>query len=454
MDPDPLLGTKYRAIRRIGAGGHGEVYEAEHLELRRTCIVKLLRETLANDAAMNERFRIEAQSLATLSHPNVVSVTDFGRTQQGAAFFVMERLPGRTLAHVLAERGRVPVAQAIDWISQALVGLACVHAAGIVHRDLKPSNLLLVTRPESPPIVKVLDFGIAKILDAARPRIAPSAYPTEQGTMLGTPKYVSPEQGLGRAVDQRSDIYSLGLVLYVLVTGRGPFDHLRDELRVIAAHVKLPPEPPSRYSSDVPADLDSVILRAIAKRPDDRFNNADDFRRALEVVRRGLDGSNESALLASQSDTPSPSTQPPVSPFDPTVFASNRFQDSADSAPTVALVTLQRHSENELGGANDQTFETTAPTNDAHIARIISEAEATMLLEQADLPGPMGSDEPTRTARRAALQSQPPEPTPVPRPVDVEVSAKPVTLVTLALAFATTVVVAIVVSAVLGTCLQ
>jgi serine/threonine protein kinase len=341
---DPLAGTAYSARRRLGAGGHGEIFEAVHLELERIFVVKLIHEAFAADPRMNERFRVEARALAALKHPNIVEVTDFGRTPAGRPFFVMERLAGRTLSDELAARGSVSVHQAIDWICQALDGLEAMHAAGIVHRDIKPSNLFLAAQRNAPPIIKVLDFGIVKILDIAKATIAQPAFLTEEGVVIGTPKYVSPEQASGKPVDQRSDIYAVGLVLYTLLAGRGPFDHMRRDLALIAAHAKLDPDPPSRYAKEpIPADLDRALLRALAKAPADRFQSAAEFRAELERLKHATPhpASYETTLFDASlfAHAPSNPPEPPAARADvprATHAATPLLASEAASSPRTA----------------------------------------------------------------------------------------------------------------------
>lgn len=230
--PDPLAGTAYRTIRRIGSGAMGQVFEAEHTGLRRRVAVKLLSPLLAGDPVFVDRLRLEAQALATVRHHNVVAVTDHATTPSGVPFLVMELLQGRTLHDLLRERRALPFPEALQIFDQLLGGLGAIHAAGLVHRDLKPANVFLCREGERT-TVKVLDFGIVKVArhDLAGP-IAPARLLTQQGHAIGTPNFMAPEQVLGQGCDARTDIYAAGVLLYLLLSGRAPFQHHRTEVTV------------------------------------------------------------------------------------------------------------------------------------------------------------------------------------------------------------------------------
>jgi eukaryotic-like serine/threonine-protein kinase len=280
---DVLHGTSYRTVAVLGRGGMGEVLEAEHIALGKRVVVKLLRSELAARLEFMDRMRVEAQSLASLSHPNVVDVFDFGKTPGGRVFLVMERLYGRTLEAELLARGALPPVEAIDYVRQALAGLGAAHALGIVHRDIKLANLFLCNRDGDTRTVKVLDFGVAKILGDPTGRApTPLCFPTAQGVVIGTPRYVSPEQVSARAVDGRADIYAMGVVLYALLVGRSPFEHIRGLADVLAAHMSEEPAPPSRVAPQpIVASLERAVMKALAKRPEERFESALAFSEEL-----------------------------------------------------------------------------------------------------------------------------------------------------------------------------
>jgi eukaryotic-like serine/threonine-protein kinase len=285
---DPLAQTGYRTLGWLGQGGMSEVFLAEHVGLGATVVVKLLHSALARRADLVERMRIEGQSLALLSHPNVVQVIDAGYTRSGRPFLVMERLVGRTLGAELRARGALPCEEALLITQNVLGGLAAAHALGIVHRDVKVENVFLHERHDGSRIAKVLDFGIAKILESVKRTMPePLSVPTQCGLLVGTPGYLSPEQALGRPADQRSDLYAVAVVLYKLLTGRGPFDEHGRGDRLIRAHLSEPALPPSRYAKQaISADLDSLVLKALHKDPAQRFQSAVELALALEAIRR------------------------------------------------------------------------------------------------------------------------------------------------------------------------
>jgi serine/threonine-protein kinase len=285
---DPLEGTAYRTIHVLGRGGMGEVVEAEHLPLGRRVVVKLLHPQFADNAPVADRLRVEARSLALVQHPNVVAVSDFGRTRAGRPFLVTERLHGRTLADELHARGHLPVSEAIEIVVQVLAGLEAAHQQGIVHRDVKLANIFLCDpTPTSPRLAKVLDFGLAKLTSShSLQRTAPE-YATKKGTVLGTPRFLAPEQVGRGVVDGRTDVYAAGLVLYTLVAGRGPFAHLRETNAIIKAHLTDTPAPASRYAQQaIPAELDAAILKALAKNQAERFPSASAFADELRRIAR------------------------------------------------------------------------------------------------------------------------------------------------------------------------
>jgi serine/threonine protein kinase len=276
-----LAGTPYRAVARLGAGGMGEIYEAVGADGERV-VVKLLRVALLSQADMVDRMRVEGEALALLRHPNVVAGRGHGTTSEGRPYVAMERLVGSTLQAELRKRGALPIAQAIHHTRRLLSALDAVHRAGIVHRDIKPENIMLSAREGETTQLKLLDFGVAKVTEEQGHPIARLAFPTQEGACIGTPRYASPEQARGAAVDLRTDIYTAGIVLYTLVAGRGPFDEIKGAANVLEAHIRNEPPPPSRFTrSPIPSSLESVILRALAKDPDDRFADAVSFSRAL-----------------------------------------------------------------------------------------------------------------------------------------------------------------------------
>ncbi len=302
LDHDPLAGTAYRFVGRLGEGAMGEVVEAEHLALGHRVAVKLLRSEMLLRFEVRDRLRLEAQACARVRHENLVAVTDFGETLDGRPFLVMERLHGRSLAEELRARRWLPVEEAVDFARQALAGLAAAHAALLVHRDLKPDNLFLCAGSSGRRRVKVLDFGLAKLLDTANPQgLAPLAQPTAEGVTVGTPQYAAPEQTAGaRVLDGRTDVYAMGWILNAMLTGRMPFPDKTSAAQLARAHATEWPPPPSSVAPQrVPGELDAIVQRAIAKRREDRFAGADAFRAELgKLAGRGAGPSSADPVLS------------------------------------------------------------------------------------------------------------------------------------------------------------
>ncbi|MGH3343951.1 MAG: protein kinase domain-containing protein [Carbonactinosporaceae bacterium] len=257
MHGEPLAG-RYRLLESLGRGGMGEVWRAEDLALTRPVAVKLMLPAGAADAGLVERFHREARAAARLSHPNLVTLYDFGAAG-GAPFLVMELVHGRSLADVLREQGPLPPDRVAGIGAQVARALATAHAAGVVHRDVKPANLLLTDSG----MVKVTDFGIARFVDAAVTAL------TQTGAVFGTGPYLSPEQALGRPAEAASDLYSLGCVLYELLVGHPPFT-AQNAATLLYHHVHDQPLPPSQLRADVPAGLEQLILGLLAKEPGER----------------------------------------------------------------------------------------------------------------------------------------------------------------------------------------
>lgn len=311
---DEFAGTPYREIRRLGSGGMSDVFIVAHRDLEKEFVAKVLRAELAKDAQTLDRVRIEAQALGRLSHANVVSVSDVRSLRDGRPFIVMEHLRGHSLSAELAARKPLPIREAIGFASELLSALAAVHETGIVHRDIKPSNLFLCDLPSGKRTLKVIDFGIARVLPGAPPSApSPLSVPTATGAVVGTPRYISPEGAAGEHVDHRADLYGAALVLYAMLTGRGPFDHLRDS-DLLSAKGMEHPEAPSRFAREsVPAELDTLVLKALRRDPDERFQTANEFRAALARVEntlpsvesgRGFDRTVEDANIETRTANP------------------------------------------------------------------------------------------------------------------------------------------------------
>ncbi len=264
-----IIDGKYRIEKKIGEGGMGQVYRAIHVEIGSPFAVKVLHAQFGEDEKAVERFRREAQAAAQIRHPNAVSVTDFGVTKDSKlVYFVMEYLEGLSLGDRLRETGALSPEDIYFIYSCVCPALHAAHVKGIVHRDVKPDNIfLLLDENKAIKDVKVLDFGIAKLKRQDKSTL------TASGTVIGTPDYMSPEQCQGIELDARSDIYSLGIILYELFTGRVPFQN-DSSMATLVAHVSQAPRPPIEVNPSVPPEINRVILRAIAKRPDDRPDTA------------------------------------------------------------------------------------------------------------------------------------------------------------------------------------
>jgi len=279
----------YRVTHLVGVGGMGRVYCAEQVALGRTVAVKVVHPHLADDELTAARFLIEARTASRLSHPNTVAIFDFGRTEQGQPYIVMEYLRGRDLARVAADEGPLPLRRVTDVLRQTLAALEEAHALGIVHRDLKPDNVVLEPLRSGLDFVKVVDFGLAKVLDET-PSSAGGAL-TRPGLVCGTPEYMSPEQGRGDALDGRADLYSVGVLLFELLTGRVPFTG-DSSTKTLLLHINEPVPDPRNVAPErsIPAALAEVALRALGKAREERFQDARDFAAALEAALLSVEG--------------------------------------------------------------------------------------------------------------------------------------------------------------------
>jgi eukaryotic-like serine/threonine-protein kinase len=270
---DPLYGTRYRTLRRLGLGTMGEVFLVEHAALRRRFVAKILHARHAYSEEYLARFGREGLTLGQMRHPNIIAVTDFDTTEGGRPFIVMEYLDGRTLDDELKERGRLPSSEAFVYARQILSALEVAHSKGIVHRDIKPQNLLLHSRAGALPVLKVLDFGAARDTHGFASPAVPHA--TSTGAVVGTFAYLSPEGAHGRQVDLRADLYSVGLVLAAMLSGHPPTSSARRTpgVELVVADLDLP--------RDVPVPIAPVILRALAFDAAQRFQSAAEFLAAL-----------------------------------------------------------------------------------------------------------------------------------------------------------------------------
>ena len=289
---DPLVGQtldgKYRLVERLGKGGMGTVYRATHLLIDRPVAIKVLNPHFVEDEEAQERFRREARAAGRLQHQNVAAVTDFGRTDDGLVYIVMELLEGRSLRDVLAREAPLDAARAVSLMLQISAAVSAAHEARVIHRDLKPGNIFVVQRKHAPPVVKVLDFGIAKLAaDALEEDEDDQVTLTKVGVMIGTPRYMSPEQCDGGKLTPASDVYSLGIILYEMLTGTTPFSG-STPLAIAMKHSSETPRSPREFVASIPAPLEEIVLHALEKLPGNRPADAGAFRRELYATAERL----------------------------------------------------------------------------------------------------------------------------------------------------------------------
>jgi len=268
MEEGVVLNNRYQLLERIGTGGMADVFRARDLMLERTVAIKILHEKYSDDKAFQERFKMEARAAANLSHPNIVTVHDFGYDHD-QLYIVMEHIPGKDLKTLLRQRGRYPTKDAVSLMVQACAGVGYAHRAGLVHCDIKPHNFIVT--PDNR--LKVTDFGIARALS--------TIMPDERADVVwGSPQYFSPEQATGEAPSPASDVYSLGIVLYETITGALPFNAPTSE-ELARLHLEHYPVPPHEYIPDIPSALEEIVLKVLSKEPAARYRTADQLGRVL-----------------------------------------------------------------------------------------------------------------------------------------------------------------------------
>jgi serine/threonine-protein kinase len=280
------IAGRYRIVRQLGAGGMGAVYVAEQISLKRTVALKLLKSELSSNPGLIRRFNIEAELAAKLSHPNTVTMFDFGQDADGTLFIVMEFVAGRSLRDLIQREAPLPLARVIHIAEQVAASLSDAHARGIVHRDIKPDNVMLSEVGKRTDVVRVLDFGIAKLRDEREDGAVPV---TQAGDMLGTPQYMAPEQIRSETVDGRTDVYSLGAVLYEMITGRLPFEG-PTVMSILGKHLTENPAAPSQRRPDLPIPplLDQLVVDCLRKDPSARPASMDAFVERLAASRGQL----------------------------------------------------------------------------------------------------------------------------------------------------------------------
>lgn len=285
--PDPYLGTtidgRYRVESTLGEGGMGVVYAGRHKVINKKVAIKILRGEMSHDREMTERFLQEARAASSIGHPNIIDISDFGTLPDGAAYFVMEFLEGRSLVAAMNETKPMPLKRLLHVARQVADGLQAAHSQQIVHRDLKPDNIFLIDRGSEKDFIKILDFGIAKVA-TGNTRL------TRAGTVFGTPHYMSPEQAAGAPVDHRTDIYALGVIMYEMASGRVPFD-ADNYMGILTQHMYKAPVPIRVLvpppSSDIPPGLEAIILKALSKKPEHRYQQMSEVVEDLTRLEQG-----------------------------------------------------------------------------------------------------------------------------------------------------------------------
>ena len=418
---DPLLGTtllgQFHLVAPIGSGAMGTVYRAWQSGMERQVAVKLLRADLTHDLDLRRRFLREARAAARLSHPNIVCVHLVGETEHGVPYLVMEHLAGETLDDLLEREDKLTPRRAVAIGRQIACALTEAHAAGVVHRDLKPANILLTHRRASGELVKIVDFGIAKIAHAAL--LNASVRLTRDGLVFGTPHYIAPEQAQGAEIDGRADIYSLGILLYRMLSGTLPFDGAA--IAVMLAHISRQPRHLSEVAPEIDRRLAAIVMRGLAKDPSQRFADAEGLEAALAALE--AEDAEAAAPSPRPRSQPRPASRPPALVV-PTVEAHRVTPGDLVSSwrgdRTVGEAEQVRLSASSWRGDVSLVDETEAPVppRRSRAGRILLAALAVAILSTGAGTG------------AAALHSNVPRPTPViaphPEPLAVTPDVVPV----------------------------
>jgi len=327
-----IIDDRYQVLERIGRGGMGVVYKVEHTQMGKVAALNLLHANLARDKDLVKRFHREANSISRLNHPNIVQVFDFGRIDE-SMYLVMEYLPGEDLAMILRREGALPVQRCIPMLTQICDALSEAHHLNVIHRDLKPENVRIRRTRDGSELVKVLDFGLAKILDEKDT----DSNVTERGSVMGTPYYMAPEVIRAKRMDGRLDLYSLGAVAYRMLTNQSAFVG-KSPMIVLTKHLNEPLAPPSARAPDrlIPPELDAIVMKAMEKDPDRRYQTAGELKRDLLSLLRGLDGD-----MSWPSWTPTPVTTGVTGPHRPAPDSTGPHQEFQPDGPTPLVETPQ-----------------------------------------------------------------------------------------------------------------
>jgi serine/threonine protein kinase len=361
-----LIDNRYRLTGLLGQGGMGEVFKAEHVGIKREVAVKLLHHAFRDDEVTNERILREAFATGRLDHPNCVAILDSGTLEDGATYLVMEFLNGRSLGEELDIRGTMPVSEVLEIARQVLQGLAHAHGVGVVHRDLKPDNIFLVKQEGEAMIVKILDFGIAKLIGDA---VAESggADLTKAGMAIGSPTYMSPEQATGEALDGRSDLYSLSLVLFEMLTGEPPF--YEEDNKVLSLQRRLREEPPvmrAPSGATMPTGVELMIRAGLTRDTDERTASAEEYLSQVtaeisaresqdaDITPQSVQVELQEACLPTP-PPPTPTPPPPHTPPPPPLSKETKQRLVLGAAGAALLVSLIIIATIIMGGNSDQS---------------------------------------------------------------------------------------------------
>ena len=300
--PGMVIRDKYQILQQIGSGGMATVYQVRHLAFNEIRAIKLINSQLADGDQFNKRLRAEAVIARKLQHPNAVHVEDLDRTEDGRPFIVMEYVEGQNLRTVIRREGPLPTLRTLRIAAQVVSALAAAHKLGIIHRDIKPDNIHLIRLSDGSDFVKVLDFGIAKFTQG----LASSAL-TGSGLVVGTPQYVSPEQAMGKQggdLDGRSDLYTLGVVVYEMLTGRVPFDS-DTPVGLLVHHLHTTPVPPDELRPDlgIPPSVSGLLMKALQKNPEQRFRNADEMLIAITTLEGQIQRVQEAGTVQTETSS-------------------------------------------------------------------------------------------------------------------------------------------------------
>ncbi len=370
------LADKYRIEEHLSEGGMGTVYRGTHVLMDKTVAIKVLHPSLAADDKIVQRFSREARAASRISHPHALNVTDFGESENGVVFLVMEYLRGRTLKEVIHQDGQMSLARVVEIMRQVTGALAAAHAEGVVHRDLKSDNIMLVDADNGQDWAKVLDFGIAKIQEP----VGQDPALTAPNLIIGTPQYMSPEQcSQASELDARSDIYSLGIILYEMLAGHVPFRG-DSPTATMMKHLQEPPPSLLEERGDLPPAVSRVVARALAKRPEDRYQTVGELAGALTLAADGKDESAVSVGAATVGDVPDRATARIVVPTEANSVARETVNTEHDESTIVVPPQPGRSAIVETESINPQLAAAPPPPENFNLGRILGLSVVALLV--------------------------------------------------------------------------